>query len=148
MLWVLLVVLGGSGYWYYQFQMGELRIAENIDTCEAVNRELSLLLSALRDNSLARCDKLVGYYKSRCIAFIENDPAKCGENDFDCPFIASKNESGCMDPVCRAFIVRDPSACAGLEGALKESCVNIALLNAEAFVKSRESCESEARTSI
>lgn len=148
--WVLVVilVLGFGAAWYVDFQRKEAAIAEDSVKCEVYNRELGVLLYALKGNDVSLCASLGDYFKARCTAFIMSDPEKCSVGDSDCQVIASKTIDACFDPVCRAFILRSPDACAGLDGPALKTCTDVATLNAKGVVKTAERCEAELRSII
>ena len=148
--WILVVavVVVFGAAWYVDFQRREAAIAEDSVDCEIFNRELSVLLSALKSNDAGVCAQLGDFFKSRCNAFVSSDPGKCSVGDSDCQVIASKTIDACFDPACRAFITRDPAVCTGLSGFALEDCTDIATLNAAGVVKSVKECEADLRNVI
>lgn len=145
---VVIVVLVFGAAWYVDFQRREATIAEDSVDCEVFNRELSILLSALKSNDAGMCAQLGDFFKSRCNAFISSDPNKCAFGDSDCQVIASKSIDACFDPSCRAFITRDPAVCDGLEGFALKNCRSIATLDSQGVVMSAEECEVGLRSVI
>jgi hypothetical protein len=148
--WILVVaiIVAFGAAWYMDFQRRQATIAEDSIKCEAYNRELGVLLSALRDNDQGRCAQLGEFFRGRCLAFLSSDPEKCSFGDSDCQVIASKTIDACFEPSCRAFITRDHAVCAELKGSALKNCRSIATLDAEGVVMSLEQCKADIASVI